>query len=61
MVRNPLKQEDPAEQPEEQPTQKGPVEIREVEINLSLVNTKLNYLTGLVIKIADACKIDLSQ
>lgn len=64
MVRNPLKKEEPTPPapPQEQPQSEAPqVQVVEREINLTLINDKLNYITGIVHKIAEACEVDLSK
>lgn len=38
-----------------------PVQLVEREINLSLINDKLNYITGLLHKIIEAAEIDLEK
>lgn len=37
------------------------VQVIEREINLALLNDKVNYMTGILLKIAEACKVDLSE
>lgn len=59
MVRNPTKQEEMPQPQKKEEAQN--VQIIEREISLSLLNDKLNYMTGLLHKIAEACQIDLSQ
>ena len=70
MVRNPLKREadlpaketPQAQQPQAPQTARGgepQVQIVEREINLALLNDKLNYITGILLKVADACEVDL--
>lgn len=60
MVRNPMKRE-PEEVPkvEEKQAETPQVQIMEREISLSLLNDKLNYLTGVIHKIAEACEVNL--
>lgn len=69
MARNPLKKSEPAPQPEQEPelpplppkeTGGAPgVQVIERPINIGLINEKLNYITGLLIKVAEACEVDL--
>lgn len=62
MVRNPIAKEDPQPEPVEQaaPEQPAqPVQVIEREVTLSLLNDKLNYLTGVIHKIAEAAEIKL--
>lgn len=68
MVRNPIKQEEPQaptpeapKAPAEAEAPKVPTQFVEREINLSLINDKLNYVTGLLHKIAEAAEIDLKD
>lgn len=65
MVRNPIKKEEAQEEPAAPappvPINNENVQFVEREVNLSLLNDKLNYLTGLVHKIAEAAEIDLSK
>jgi hypothetical protein len=64
MVRNPLKRSEPEQKESEESKQnqnnKQDVQIMEREINLSLINDKLNYLSGIIHKIAEACEVDLN-
>lgn len=57
MVRKPFKRDEP-EVPEQPAPQTNEVVI-EQEINLSLLNRKINYLTSVVVKIAEACEVKL--
>lgn len=63
MVRNPVKrvEEEPQAQQPAQP--EAPVNriVEEREITLSLINDKLNFLTNVVLKIAEACDVDLRK
>jgi len=65
MVRNPLKKEPPEEELPvmPQPQQKEPtsqnMQIVERPITLELINDKINYLTGVIHKIAEAAEIQL--
>ena len=65
MVRNPIKSETkeevPAPTPEAPEAPAVPTQFVEREINLSLINDKLNYITGLLHKIAEAAEIDLEK
>lgn len=64
MVRNPMKRSEPeVPAPEEKKEAEAApqVQIVEREINLSLLNDKLNYMTGILHKIAEACEVDLSE
>ena len=65
MVRNPLKkskEQDKVEVPEtSEPSIKPDVQVVERSINLTLINDKINYLIGLIQKIAEACEIDLAK
>lgn len=63
MVRNPLKKteevkEDP--KPAEVKAETG-VQVIERPINISLLNDKLNYIIGILTKIAKAAEIDISE
>ena len=60
MVRNPIKKAAPEEIPQEEPkNEESPqVQVLEREISLSLINDKLNYLTGVIHKIAQACEVE---
>jgi len=64
MARNPARK---APEPELPPTPAPPkegnkdVQVVEREITIGLLNDKLNYLTGIVHKIAEACECDLSD
>ena len=62
MVRNPLKRkeetEGPLEIPKAETVSEEGVQIIEREINISLINNKINYVIGLLQKIADACDVD---
>lgn len=70
-MRNPIKKKE-EEKPQDEPAvpqlPEEPVAFREVEVNLSLLNDKLNYLAGdlsiqkeLLLEIAKACQIDVSK
>lgn len=63
MVRNPVKKKEDEEVPtpseSASPNPQGTVIER--EINLSLINDKLNYAIGLLHEIANACDIDTSK
>lgn len=65
MVRNPLtKPKAPEETTPEPEVPKAPEAaalISEREINLSLINDKLNYVISVVNKIAEAAEIDLNK
>lgn len=59
-MRNPIikKEELPVPEP---PAEAQNIQIVEREINLSLINDKLNYITGLLHKIVEAAEIDLTK
>lgn len=65
MVRNPVKKEEVPELPEApevpQAAPEEPARYIEREITLSLINDKLNYVTELLHKIAEAAEIDLNK
>lgn len=58
-MRNPLKKEEEKKEavPEIQEAEPKPVQIVEREVTLSLINEKLNYVTGILHKIAEAAEI----
>lgn len=62
MVRNIIKKDEVPEAEPISPAANIPqVQIREMEINLSLINDKINYMTSLLHKIAEACEINFSN
>jgi len=58
-MRNPIKREEIQPQAPAQIAEPQNVQIIEREVTLSLLNDKLNYITGLLHKIAEAAEIDL--
>ena len=65
MVRNFIRRSEPAELPTLPPKaevgeaqQEAQVQILEREITLTLLNEKLNYITALLHKLADAAEVD---
>ena len=67
MVRNPSKRSEEKPEIPQMPQAKGDqqdpqnVQVIEREVNLALINDKLNYVTGLLHKIAEACEVDLNS
>lgn len=64
MPRNPVKKQEspelpPLPTPSEEKSQN--VQVVEREVTLSLLNDKINYLTNVVHKIAEACECDTSN
>lgn len=55
------KKKDEETQEAEAPAVSPNTKVVEREINLALINDKLNYLITLSTKIAEACEIDLSK
>lgn len=51
----------PAQAPAQQPEPQAQGTILEREINLSLINDKLNYVISTLNKIAEAAEIDLNK
>lgn len=64
MVRNPIKkkQDKTEEAPTPTPEAAAPGEMQYIErpVNIALLNDKLNYITGLLHKIAKACEVELN-
>lgn len=61
MVRKPIQRSQPEDVPQSATAPESQVQYQEREINLSLINDKLNYLIGVCNQIAQACEIDLSK
>lgn len=64
MARNPTKTEEPQGLPEMPTPQKidnQNLQVIEREVNLGLINDKLNYITGLLHKVAEACEVDINN